>query len=64
MASEIKLKPCPFCGSRVQVQANDNIGRYAVVCENPMCGAQYLMTGHGIRQKLIRAWNTRKGAAQ
>ena len=31
--SEIKLKPCPFCGNRVLL-ARDNYGKYLIECEN------------------------------
>jgi len=38
--SEIKLKPCPFCGSEAAIQDKDH-GQKAVNCNNIIvCGAE------------------------
>lgn len=70
MSGEIKLKPCPFCGSK-RVRSNlygrecnsDNYGHY-VYCEN--CAAQGpVITGEKVEpgenrwDKARKAWNAR-----
>lgn len=52
--SEIKLKPCPFCGGEAEL-----IGEYSnifVFCSECRCSTEILNT----ERKAIQAWNTRK----
>lgn len=35
--SDIKLKPCPFCGNGATVYVNDGV---QIVCTLPSCGAR------------------------
>ena len=58
--SEIKLKPCPFCGGEAQVMRFPRCDRkYVVICGNELCYASignYSVT----KEEAIQAWNTRK----
>ena len=63
--SEIKLKPCPFCGGeakikdRIECLGHGDYERfYLVTCCN--CYAQSRMCGE--EQYVIEAWNRRDGA--
>ena len=41
-ASEIKLKPCPFCGTEPYTSVNESNGKEIkgyIQCDNPHCGA-------------------------
>lgn len=66
--SEIKLKPCPFCGgeailltcSRLYI-LEQNKGRRAVFCVNDDCGA--VMYG-STQREAIDAWNRRTNNEQ
>ena len=56
--SEIKLKPCPFCGG--EADTNLMFGRVGVTCTK--CGANIRMEHAVIVDKAIEAWNRRDGA--
>ena len=51
-----KLKPCPFCGSEVNM-IEENVGEYTVVCH----GCQVLMIADDVSSKneAIERWNNR-----
>lgn len=61
--SNIKLKPCPFCGGEAEIMSftDDNGEYFAVVCKNDncRCGEDYLWTETVNRQTAIDAWNRR-----
>ena len=57
------LKPCPFCGGKVEIIENQielDYQSYNIQCENPDC---FLRWGTGNIyfnfEKLIRDWNKR-----
>lgn len=64
-----ELLPCPFCGSKASLIANDTfqnergewMTRYLVVCEGrEKCPINYLaMSWFDTEKKAIAAWNTR-----
>lgn len=52
-----KLKSCPFCGRRPELEYDDDGFAY-IVCANDGC---YVKTdGHSNADAAIKAWNTRK----
>lgn len=51
--NEIKLKPCPFCGSPAQIK--ELSGRYAVVCTRYCAGTRVFLT----KDKPAEEWNRR-----
>lgn len=54
--SEIKLKPCPFCGGEAEIQ--DGSGLHYVYCTK--CGASTIGRIKGGTEKSVQNWNTRK----
>ena len=56
MGKADKLKPCPICGSEVNM-IEENIGEYTVVCH----GCQVLMIADDVSSKneAIERWNNR-----
>ena len=62
--TEQGLKPCPFCGSNVEIQSFegfDNKALYIVFCQN--CGSRTSfhdrMENNFSKDKTIEAWNRR-----
>ena len=60
--SEIKLKPCPFCGGEA-VLKRDRIGLYCVKCTNCKCMTTFQFDfGEGeeaSKKKAAKIWNRR-----
>ena len=56
MENTIELKPCPICGSEVNM-IEENVGEYIVVCH----GCQVLMIADDVSSKneAIERWNNR-----
>lgn len=55
--TEIKLKPCPFCGGEVKVKSR-NCGTPTVTCEK--CGLEFGIDIHYTSPyQLAKAWNRR-----
>jgi len=56
MEKDIELKPCPICGSEVNM-IKENVGEYTVVCH----GCQVLMIADDVSSKneAIERWNNR-----
>lgn len=50
MSNGKKLKPCPFCGEKVEL--SNAVGEYWVQC--------YCQAMRNTEAKAIEAWNTRK----
>jgi len=52
----IKLKPCPYCGKKVDLDFNDYTKEYSVTCE---CFESDKVTSPGCldRQNVINSWN-------
>ena len=55
--SEIKLKPCPFCGSKAELRYNKDGFAY-ILCANDGCYAR--TDGCLNENEASRLWNTRK----
>lgn len=57
---KVSLCPCPFCGSKAQLR--EDSGAYMIGCSDVCCGV-HLDTGWSTdKDKIITAWNSRKGA--
>lgn len=61
--SEIKLKPCPFCGGKVYIDNEDCYGYehidFFVHCDN--CSLQFgFASQFETEEEAAKAWNTRK----
>lgn len=54
MGDEIRLKPCPWCGSPVRVVTG--FGLYAVSCERFYCDRE-MVTFFETEQEAVDAWN-------
>lgn len=52
-----KLKPCPFCGSKVKKIISPVMNTVMFVCEN--CGADVCFYGAEFSEKAVKAWNRR-----
>lgn len=67
--SEIKLNPCPFCGSEIEIYTNFDRGAFAKCqkCkkEFDICGMDKIPLYHGCKirkstaEKIKRIWNRR-----
>ncbi|MGN0610072.1 MAG: Lar family restriction alleviation protein [Oscillospiraceae bacterium] len=61
---EIKLKPCPFCGGKVELECLDNEYFY-VTCENCSSATSFGKTykdgtaRDATRAETVKAWNKR-----
>ena len=60
MGSDIKLKPCPFCGGEVMLYTNHYLGSmfHYVACYK--CDATVETVHHKDKEFVIKTWNTRK----
>lgn len=54
--SEIKLKPCPFCGGEATLRKSELAGLYHIACFE--CGCR--QDASYKKETVIKAWNTRK----
>lgn len=60
--SEIKLKPCPFCGMRPEMcKVYD---KHIVQCVNPECPAVAYTQPFGTEKGAAEAWNNLKGSVK
>ena len=70
--TDTPLKPCPFCGSGVEISTWDGgeTGGYLVECMNDVCAADPFPNGNSLgslsirgtdREKIVQKWNTRPG---
>lgn len=58
--SEIKLKPCPFCGGEAKLFQMMIVKGYSVKCVNGKCGADFYFYGaEKDKSKMIRRFNRR-----
>lgn len=61
MNNDIKLKPCPFCGGKVQYceRSSEEFGiEAAFICDG--CGAMFMIGDiDDERQRVVEKWNTR-----
>lgn len=61
MGSDIKLKPCPFCGGEAKIiHANDVTLPYRIRCKNINCDVRPSTTWFKYEEDAITKWNTRK----
>lgn len=58
--SEIKLKPCPFCGGEAKINRMPHLWEYSVQCNDVDCIVHPETEGYEKREEAIEAWNTRK----
>lgn len=56
--SDIKLKPCPFCGSTARAWT-DAYGCYSIECDNEECGCTYGDNMALNFKEVVKAWNKR-----
>ena len=60
--SEIKLKPCPFCGGEAHIDCFPGLDRpYFPVCNNEMCIACDTIVTFLTEKDAADAWNRRAG---
>ena len=60
--SEIKLKPCPFCGGEAHIDCFTGLDRpYFPVCNNEMCIAGDTIVTFSTENEAAEAWNRRVG---
>ena len=58
--SEIKLKPCPFCGGEAHIDCFPGLDRpYFPVCNNEMCIACDTIVTFLTEKDAAEAWNRR-----
>lgn len=57
---KIELKPCPFCGSKAEIQSLSNYHKegYCYFATCLMCGAEMPRTAKNIQQA-VELWNRR-----
>lgn len=55
MVSEIKLKPCPFCGGNATTVESDPTGEFFICCES--CKA--FVGVYATENEAVAAWNRR-----
>ena len=58
-AKASKLKPCPFCGNRAELEClnNGECNVYQVICQNPYCLAETITSREA--EDVINIWNRR-----
>ena len=56
--SEIKLKPCPFCGGEAKLYSG--IGYAVVGCKKEDCQGSACCYKYNSKKEAIEHWNTRK----
>ena len=54
------LSPCPFCGSKAKLR--EDSGAYMIGCSDVCCGVHPDTGWRTDKDKIITAWNSRKGA--
>lgn len=61
--ANLKLKNCPFCGSKAKIINLDDEGDdyFMVQCENEECGAGCTF-GEGTKTQISKRWNNRNGS--
>lgn len=57
-ATNVALKPCPFCGGEAEIKPN-NIGDFFAMCSG--CGASTSDIKCELEESAARRWNTRHG---
>lgn len=58
--SDIKLKPCPFCGGEAKILVNLS-GMYTICCSNDKCNINVsTKPTPANKEEVINTWNTRK----
>ncbi len=62
---KLKIKSCPFCGTKPIVSHYDftntsENGGYQVMCNNEGCTANPMTHGHEKEDDAIKAWNVRE----
>lgn len=57
--SDIKLKPCPFCGGEGQINKLFSTWKWSVSCSNVDCPVHPETEGTQIREEAAEIWNRR-----
>lgn len=56
----IELKPCPFCGSKGEINYREGLEAWVVECSNHFCMASYMIgMDYDTEEEAIEAWNRR-----
>ena len=53
----LDLKPCPFCGGRVEMVGHNNGSPFVIICEN--CSLEFGVEKNYLSYQVIEAWNRR-----
>lgn len=56
-----ELKPCPFCGSRAEINHKEKLDAWIVECTNQRCFASYMIGWwYDTEQEAVEMWNRRE----
>ena len=56
----MELKPCPFCGSKAEIECKRYINTWIVQCSNQSCPASYMIgMDYDTEAEAIDVWNRR-----
>lgn len=58
--TEIKLKPCPFCGKKPKTLTSEFGKRHNIECRNPDCHCTVFASGTTKEEAAVK-WNRRAG---
>ena len=54
--SDVKLKPCPFCGGEAKLHHNSLTDKFKVWCSECDCRTDV----YSDKEEVVKCWNTRK----
>lgn len=60
MSADYDLKPCPFCGSRAEINHKEDLDAWIVECANQCCPASYMIGWwYDTIEEAVKFWNMR-----